>query len=240
MATNRIASGESYVAGGTALNALLAGRRLSRDIDVFHDSADAVAASWESDRRLLTDAGLAVSLLRERPSFVEAEVTDGRDAVRLDWVRDSAFRFSPSWNTLSWVWHCIRSTWPRTRCWRSSDARSRATGLTPSTARNTCSRSAIWHGRPAARIPASALSPSSSGRRGPRTTRTRRSPRLRSTGLLRRPPICPAAGSLFLPQPNRSSASCRLRLPGRVCCRTRASFSSARPKRRRRRMRRAA
>lgn len=90
IAANRTASGESYVAGGTALNALLAGRRVSRDIDVFHDSADAVAASWESDRRL-----------------------------------------------------------------RSSGARSRATGSAPSIARNTCSRSAIWHGPPAARILAS-------------------------------------------------------------------------------------
>lgn len=62
---------------------------------MFHDSADAVAASWESDRRPLTEAGLTVSLLRERPSFVEAEVADGVDSVRLDWVRDSASRFFP-------------------------------------------------------------------------------------------------------------------------------------------------
>jgi hypothetical protein len=81
IAANRIASGESYVAGGVALNELLAGRRVSRDIDLFHDTHEAVATSWESDRRLLTEAGLTVTLLRERPSFIEAEAADASEAV---------------------------------------------------------------------------------------------------------------------------------------------------------------
>lgn len=38
LAESRIASGESYVAGGVALNELLAAPRLSRDVDVFHGS----------------------------------------------------------------------------------------------------------------------------------------------------------------------------------------------------------
>ena len=32
-------SGESYVAGGVALNLAAGGRRISRDIDLFHDTA---------------------------------------------------------------------------------------------------------------------------------------------------------------------------------------------------------
>jgi hypothetical protein len=95
IAANRIASGESYVAGGVALNELLAGGRLSRDIDLFHDTDEAVATSWEADRRLLTEAGLTVTLLRERPSFIQAEATDTSGAVRMEWVRDSAYRFFP-------------------------------------------------------------------------------------------------------------------------------------------------
>jgi hypothetical protein len=48
LAENRIAIGESYVAGGAALNELIAAPRISRDIDVFHDTETAVAASWDA------------------------------------------------------------------------------------------------------------------------------------------------------------------------------------------------
>jgi hypothetical protein len=57
------------------LNELVSGARLSRDIDLFHDSDAAVAASWDADRQLLERTGLGVRVLRERPSYVEAEVT---------------------------------------------------------------------------------------------------------------------------------------------------------------------
>ena len=42
LAGNRIRSGESYVAGGAALNELLRAPRLSRDIDLFHDTEQAL------------------------------------------------------------------------------------------------------------------------------------------------------------------------------------------------------
>src|SRR5690606_28955172 len=64
IARNRIAGGESYVAGGTALNAATAAARISRDIDLFHDTAEAVASSWEADRRLLEGEGYRVQPLR--------------------------------------------------------------------------------------------------------------------------------------------------------------------------------
>lgn len=95
LAATRIASGERYVAGGVALNELLGAPRLSRDVDIFHDTEAAVAASWEADRRALTNRGFDVRLIRERPSYVEARVSEGAEAVRLEWARDSAFRFFP-------------------------------------------------------------------------------------------------------------------------------------------------
>lgn len=95
LADVRIASGESYVAGGAALNELLSTPRVSRDIDLFHDTAQAVAATFESDRKLLVERGLGLRLLRERPSFVEAEVSRGDERVLLQWVQDSAFRYFP-------------------------------------------------------------------------------------------------------------------------------------------------
>ena len=45
IARSRIASGESYVAGGAALNELLAAPRVSRDMDLFHDTQSALEAS---------------------------------------------------------------------------------------------------------------------------------------------------------------------------------------------------
>jgi hypothetical protein len=95
LAESRKASGESYVAGGAALNELLAAPRLSRDLDLFHDTEEALAATWEADRRRLESAGHAVRVLRERPTFVEAEVGRGGESVILQWAQDSAYRFFP-------------------------------------------------------------------------------------------------------------------------------------------------
>jgi hypothetical protein len=95
LAGQRLASGESDVAGGTALNEALASSRVSRDIDLFHDTASALEASWTRDRAVLTGEGLSVRVLRERPALVEAEVAHHDDSVVVEWTRDSAFRFFP-------------------------------------------------------------------------------------------------------------------------------------------------
>ncbi len=95
LAAERIARGERYVAGGAALNEWLAAPRISHDVDLFHDTADAVLASWEQDRETLVRAGHAVRSLRAFPTFVEAEVRKDADGVILQWVQDSAFRFFP-------------------------------------------------------------------------------------------------------------------------------------------------
>ncbi|MFA6723395.1 MAG: hypothetical protein WCS95_01850 [Lentisphaeria bacterium] len=95
IAGGRIASGESYVAGGAALNELLQAARRSHDIDLFHDTAEAVLASWEADRALLLREGFEVRPTRIFTAFVEASVERGGEAVVLQWVQDSAFRFFP-------------------------------------------------------------------------------------------------------------------------------------------------
>jgi len=95
LAESRIASGESYVAGAVALNELIGAPRLSRDIDLFHDTETALQASWEADRTLLETRGFQVTVIRERPSFVEARVADRVDTVLVQWARDSAYRFFP-------------------------------------------------------------------------------------------------------------------------------------------------
>ena len=93
LAQNRIAAGEAYLAGGATLNELIATPRISRDVDLFHDSEEALAATWDADRRLLEASRFSVTVLRERPVFVEARVAQGDESVLLQWVRDSAYRF---------------------------------------------------------------------------------------------------------------------------------------------------
>ena len=95
LADHRIASGESYVAGGVALNEMIAASRTSRDIDLFHDTAEALDSSWAADRHLLQDRGFGVRVLRERLAFVEAEVSKDGESVLMEWARDSAYRFFP-------------------------------------------------------------------------------------------------------------------------------------------------
>jgi hypothetical protein len=54
IARNRVASGESYVAGGVALNELLSGARVSRDVDLFHDTEWCASDPPSSKRGCLT------------------------------------------------------------------------------------------------------------------------------------------------------------------------------------------
>ena len=95
LAANRRNNPESYVAGGLALNHLLGTPRVSRDIDVFHDSEQALSVSWESDRVTLSANDYLVETLRLYPTFVEAMVSKGGNAVEVQWATDSAYRFFP-------------------------------------------------------------------------------------------------------------------------------------------------
>ncbi len=95
LAQHRIAGGESYVAGGASLNELTAGSRISRDVDLFNDGAEALEQTWAADRALLESRSYAVKVLRDRAGIVEAEVSRGPEVIILQWTRDSAFRFFP-------------------------------------------------------------------------------------------------------------------------------------------------
>lgn len=93
------AAKQSCVAGGVALNRTLDAPHLSRDVHLFHDTLEALDATWNSDRALLQRAGYSFETIRARPGFVEAEVWREQDglhqSVLVQWVRDSAFRFFP-------------------------------------------------------------------------------------------------------------------------------------------------
>lgn len=95
LADRRRTDGESYVAGGVALSVALDTHRLSRDLDLFHDTMEAVHRSWNADRRTLEAAGYLVVPAHERPGFVQATVSNDVDSLLVEWVHDSAFRFFP-------------------------------------------------------------------------------------------------------------------------------------------------
>ena len=95
IAATRRQSGESYIAGGVALNTLLDAPRVSKDVDLFHDTDEALRVCWDNDRALLTANGYTLKVFRQTLSFVEALVSRDAESVIVQWVRDSAFRFFP-------------------------------------------------------------------------------------------------------------------------------------------------
>lgn len=95
LAKNRLNNPGSYVAGGLAMNYVLGMPRVSRDIDVFHDTIDSLFTSWNSDRVSLESNGYSVRILRELRSFVEAAVEKDGKVTEIQWGTDSAYRFFP-------------------------------------------------------------------------------------------------------------------------------------------------
>ncbi|MGA2977071.1 MAG: nucleotidyl transferase AbiEii/AbiGii toxin family protein [Spirochaetia bacterium] len=95
LATHRIERQESYLAGGAALTVATESPRLSRGIDLFHDTREALLSTWEEDHRILAAGGYSIEVRRQYPTFVEAAVRKGGSAVIVQWAVNSAFRFFP-------------------------------------------------------------------------------------------------------------------------------------------------
>lgn len=95
LAAKRIERQESYLAGGAALTEATGSPRLSRDIDLFHDTREALLSTWEDDRRILLAEGYDIDVKRQLPSFIEAFVRKAGSMVTVEWAVDSAFRFFP-------------------------------------------------------------------------------------------------------------------------------------------------
>jgi hypothetical protein len=89
-------SEDSYLAGGAALHIEPNSKRYSNDLDYFHDSEERVASAFAADKALLESHGFTVELGMSQPGFVRALVRKGTDATKIEWVRDSAWRFMPA------------------------------------------------------------------------------------------------------------------------------------------------
>jgi hypothetical protein len=85
---------ESYVGRASVLNQ--DGPRFSADIDIFHDREESVALAASADATLLAEHGYGVEWLRREPGIHAAIVRRRGDSTRLEWVRDSDYRFFPA------------------------------------------------------------------------------------------------------------------------------------------------
>jgi len=85
----------SYVAGGVAVHRAPTSIRRSNDIDFFHDTDEAVTKSANSDLDLLEKNGYVVDIILNQPSFIRALISRFNESLKLEWVRDTAFRFFP-------------------------------------------------------------------------------------------------------------------------------------------------
>ena len=87
---------DSYLAGGAAILIEPNTTRFSRDLDYFHDSEARVAEAFAADHSLLESRGYSIDVDLNQPGFVRAIVRQGGDATKVEWARDSAWRFMPT------------------------------------------------------------------------------------------------------------------------------------------------
>lgn len=86
---------DSYLGGATVLHQRPDSPRSSRDVDLFHDTAESLARSVAADTQALEAAGFALELEKPQQTFQRAVVRRGSQSTRVEWVFDSAFRFFP-------------------------------------------------------------------------------------------------------------------------------------------------
>jgi hypothetical protein len=87
---------DSYLAGGAAILIEPNTTRFSRDLDYFHDSEARVAEAFAADRTLVETSGYSLDPDLNLPGYVRAIVRKGTDATKVEWARDSAWRFMPT------------------------------------------------------------------------------------------------------------------------------------------------
>ena len=87
---------DSYLAGGAAILIEPNTMRFSRDLDYFHDSEARVAEAFSADRTLLEKGGYSIDVDLNQPGFVRAIVRKDGHATKVEWARDSAWRFMPT------------------------------------------------------------------------------------------------------------------------------------------------
>jgi hypothetical protein len=87
---------DSYLAGGAAILIEPNTERYSRALDYFHDSEKRVAEAFAADCSVLEQAGYSVEVDLQQPGYVRAVVRRDEEATKVEWARDSSWRFMPT------------------------------------------------------------------------------------------------------------------------------------------------
>ena len=85
-----------YLTGGTALAEYYLAHRLSYDLDLFTSEADLILPFSYRVEQAAQNAGLQVKIVRRFASFVEFEIKQGNNTLKIDLALDSPFRFAPA------------------------------------------------------------------------------------------------------------------------------------------------
>jgi hypothetical protein len=93
-----------YLSGGTALAEYYLGHRLSYDLDLFTSDANLIVPFSYQLEQAARSVGMKVTVVRRFASFVELQVSQGDDHLKIDLGLDSPFRFSPAELSDSSVW----------------------------------------------------------------------------------------------------------------------------------------
>jgi hypothetical protein len=93
IASNR--NPESFVGGATVLHRSQTSPRTSKDIDVFHDTAESILDAVAKDTATLRTNGYSLEIRNPQPTFQRGFVRKGNQQTKIEWVYDSAFRFFP-------------------------------------------------------------------------------------------------------------------------------------------------
>src|SRR5215216_4880915 len=84
---------DSFVAGATVLHQAEQSPRISRDIDFFHDTAEAISAAVEKDSATLQAHDFTVEIPHPQPTFQRGFIRKKDQQTKIEWLYDSAFRF---------------------------------------------------------------------------------------------------------------------------------------------------
>jgi hypothetical protein len=87
---------DSYLAGGAAILIEPNTKRYSHDLDYFHESDTRVAEAFAADCRALEEAGYSVEVDLRQPGYIRAVVRRDKEATKVEWARDSSWRFMPT------------------------------------------------------------------------------------------------------------------------------------------------
>src|SRR5580692_3420665 len=93
LAANRNSS--SYIAGATVFLRWEQSYRLSRDVDVFHDTVESLKRAAACDAAVLEGNGYQLEWTERQQTLQRAIVSKSGNSTKMEWACDSPFRFFP-------------------------------------------------------------------------------------------------------------------------------------------------